>query len=139
MESLARKVVEHLSRQGISGRTVTLPAIDRIMVLSNHPDNTQSVNFVRGSSTITLLAGETAWARTDGTTNGLRALMLGTAGGVNVAFTDLTDAPGSYSGEAGQIVAVNGTEDGLEFITPVSGGALEVLDERHGGNRLDDD
>ena len=33
------------------------------------------------------------------------------------AFTDLTDVPSSYSGEAGNVVTVNGTEDGLEFTT----------------------
>lgn len=36
-------------------------------------------------------------------------------------FTSLTDAPASYTWEAGKVVAVNGTEDWLEFITPSSG------------------
>ncbi|MBK8139545.1 MAG: hypothetical protein IPK52_27660 [Chloroflexi bacterium] len=43
-----------------------------------------------------------------------------------VAFTDLTDAPSSYTGEAGKVVAVNGTETGLEFVTVGGGTPLSV-------------
>lgn len=32
-------------------------------------------------------------------------------------FTDLTDVPSSYTGQAGKVVKVKGTEDGLEFGT----------------------
>ena len=39
------------------------------------------------------------------------------------AFTDLSDVPAAYTGEAGKVVAVNGTEDGLEFVAPSSGGS----------------
>ena len=38
------------------------------------------------------------------------------------AFIGLSDVPSSYSGEAGNVVAVNATEDGLEFIAPGGGG-----------------
>lgn len=41
---------------------------------------------------------------------------IGTGGGGASAFTDLTDVPSSYSGQAGKVVAVKATEDGLEFI-----------------------
>lgn len=43
----------------------------------------------------------------------------GTGGGV---FTDLTDVPGSYAGEALKAVRVNAGETGLEFYTPSVGG-----------------
>ena len=43
-----------------------------------------------------------------------------------VAFTDLTDAPSSYTGEAGKVVAVNGTETGLELVTVGGGTPLSV-------------
>jgi len=36
-------------------------------------------------------------------------------------FKDLLDTPVSYSGQSGKVVAVKGTEDGVEFITPSSG------------------
>ncbi len=46
------------------------------------------------------------------------------AGGGGVTdFTDLGDVPASYTGEAGKLVAVKATEDGLEFIAPSSGSA----------------
>lgn len=38
-------------------------------------------------------------------------------------FEALTDTPNAYIGEAGKIVSVKSTEDGLEFITPSSGGS----------------
>lgn len=50
---------------------------------------------------------------------------LVTGGGAS-AFTDLTDVPNSYSGEAGKIVQVNATEDGLEFVT--SGASFALTD-----------
>lgn len=47
-------------------------------------------------------------------------------GGGASTFTDLTDTPSSYdSGDAGKIVRVNSTEDGLEFVVP-GGGNLPV-------------
>lgn len=42
---------------------------------------------------------------------------LNLAGGTASAFTDLTDVPNSYSGQAGKFVVVNATEDELEFVT----------------------
>ncbi|MEX5689766.1 hypothetical protein, partial [Pseudomonas silesiensis] len=32
-------------------------------------------------------------------------------------FLDLTDTPSTYAGQAGNAVAVNNTEDGLEFVS----------------------
>lgn len=40
-----------------------------------------------------------------------------TTGGAGASvFTDLTDVPASYTGYAGKMVSVKGTEDGLEFV-----------------------
>lgn len=39
-----------------------------------------------------------------------------------LSFIDLDDAPTSYTGQAGKIVAVNSAEDGLEFIVDGGGG-----------------
>ncbi len=44
--------------------------------------------------------------------NGKYILGSGSGGG---AFIDLTDVPNSYVGQAGKVVTVKGTEDGLEF------------------------
>lgn len=38
-------------------------------------------------------------------------------------FTGLADVPSDYAGAAGQVVVVNGTEDGLEF-SSISGSGL---------------
>jgi len=49
----------------------------------------------------------------------------GTAGGGGAsAFTALTDVPASYTGAAGQFVAVNGGETGLAFVPAISSAQL---------------
>lgn len=40
----------------------------------------------------------------------------GAGGGGSSTFLDLTDTPATYSGQAGKVAAVNGDEDGIEFI-----------------------
>lgn len=40
----------------------------------------------------------------------------------NCSFLQLTDTPDTYVGQAGKVVAVNGTETGLEFIVPAAAG-----------------
>ncbi|MBB3896739.1 hypothetical protein [Roseococcus suduntuyensis] len=57
---------------------VTLLAVVRVNLLHNDVANTQSVGFVRGSTTPTLTPGQTVIARVDGTANGLVALLRGT-------------------------------------------------------------
>lgn len=69
-----------------AGRTVTLPARERMSLLLADPSCTQPVAFVRGTTTITLSPGEAVLARTDGTANGLAALLRGAA-----SFLALTD------------------------------------------------
>jgi hypothetical protein len=41
-------------------------------------------------------------------------------------FTDLLDAPSSYTDQAGKVIAVNETEDGLEFVVQTSGSGSGV-------------
>lgn len=49
------------------------------------------------------------------------------AGGGGVAdFTDLGDAPSSYSGHGGKFVAVNGGESGLEFVAGGGGNTVQI-------------
>lgn len=71
-----------------AGRTVTLPQVERVTILSNDPaTSTVAVGFVRGTTTLTLAVGETVVARTDGTTNGLVALLRGHTRRDNMAAT----------------------------------------------------
>ncbi|WPB87439.1 hypothetical protein [Sediminicoccus rosea] len=60
------------------GRTVTLPDVARVVLLHNNGANTQSVEFIRGTTTLTLILGQTVIARLDGTANGLVSLLRGT-------------------------------------------------------------
>lgn len=41
-------------------------------------------------------------------------------------FTQLNDTPSDYTGFAGYAVAVNDTEDGLEFVEVTSGGSDRI-------------
>ena len=79
------------------GRTVTLPLVERLTVLHNDAANTQSVGFVRGATTITVAVGESVLARTDGTANGLVALLRGVAGGYQPLDSELTAIAGLTS------------------------------------------
>lgn len=58
-----------------AGRTITLPQRRRVSLLRNDAANSQAVGFVRGTTTVTLQVGETAWVVTDGMANGLAMLM----------------------------------------------------------------
>jgi hypothetical protein len=51
--------------------------------------------------------------------------------GLASTFTQLTDTPNSYTGQAGKVVTVNDDEDGLEFIDPTAGaiGTLQQVTE----------
>ena len=51
-------------------------------------------------------------------------IVSATGGGSVVDFLDLGDVPASYTGEAGKVVVVNGTEDGLEFVAPTGTGTV---------------
>jgi hypothetical protein len=105
-----------------AGRTVTLQAIKRLVAIANFSE-TDSVDFVLGSATITLSAAAGAdqptgaVVYTDGTANGLYRVTpdLSTSEVID-AFTDLTDVPSAYTGHGGKYVKVTAGEDGLEFV-----------------------
>jgi hypothetical protein len=46
----------------------------------------------------------------------------------SLTLLDLTDTPSDYTGQAGKILVVNSTEDGVEFDDAPSGGAEDFLD-----------
>lgn len=63
----------------VGGRTVTLgaTAIKRLVTVTNDSANTQSVSIVRGATSISLPVGKTGLFFTDGTTDGLKLLIVG--------------------------------------------------------------
>lgn len=56
---------------------------------------------------------------------------VGGSGGGAEDFTDLGDAPASYTGHGGKVVAVTSGEDGLEFVT-VGGGSTVSINAQTG-------
>lgn len=64
--------------------------------------------------------GGTAWT-----------VVIGGGGGGSGAesFTDLDDAPSSYTGQAEKYLAVKATEDGLEFVSAPGGGTASIWGE----------
>lgn len=69
-----RSVRLFVTGASVGGRTVTLPATKRLLIIEADSTNTQSVAIVVGSTSISLSPGYSALFYTDGTANGLRTL-----------------------------------------------------------------
>ena len=102
-------------------------------------DGAGVVSTIQVSPTDLSATGTLAMTNPDAT--GTREILLD---GV-AEFTQLADTPASYTGQAGKVVAVKGTEDGLEFIAAGSGtisGSVGTVDNAiprangTGGNTL---
>lgn len=89
----------------VVGRTVTVQQTKRMVVLESDSTNTEDVDFVRGSSTITLSPGDAVVAYTDGTANGLTQVGSSSAAGIYDFFVYFEDKPPD-AGELMRIVAV---------------------------------
>lgn len=77
-----RNQVIDVINASVAGRTVTLPALKRLMVVRSDPANTESFDLVVGSTTHTISAGSVVVIYTDGTTNGLTVLLETGSGAV---------------------------------------------------------
>lgn len=64
-------------------RNLTVPQIKRAMFVVDNTDATDTINVVRGSTTIVVGAGQIAHLSTDGTANGLRGSVIGSGTAVN--------------------------------------------------------
>jgi hypothetical protein len=90
----------------------------------NIPKEFKGVGFLIGRYTIRRSGSVFTYNLTTGYLD-LRGFIpnntAGSGGGASgvTEFTSLTDTPSSYIGETGNIVTVNGTEDGLEFIETI--------------------
>lgn len=62
------------------------------------------------------------------TETALQAGAIGGGGSGASAFTDLTDAPASYTGQSGKVATVKGTEDGLEFTAAGTGDMTKAVE-----------
>ena len=99
---------------GATPRTLTLPPVMRFAFFGNV--GSAEVTVEMGSTQIPVPAGTIILAWSDGTADGLQSVAGG--GGGAGAFTDLSDVPSSYSGQANKLVQVNAGESGLEFTDP---------------------
>lgn len=99
----------------VSGRTVSIPASKRLFVVENLT-GAFTVLLARGASTLTVPIGGVLVVYCDGTNiiSVADSTTMGGGGGAVTAFVSLIDTFSSYAGEAGKVVRVNSTEDGLE-------------------------
>lgn len=100
-------------------RNFIVPSTKRLFAVRNSGTAAVTIKTASAGTTEVLGAGSTALLFNDGTNDII--LLLNTAGGGGgggggaTAFTDLSDAPGSYAASAMFTVRVNASDDGLEF------------------------
>lgn len=99
----------------VSGRTITIPNMKRLFVVENLT-GAFTVDLVRASSTLTVPVGGVVVVYCDGTNliSVSDSTITGGGGSGATSFVTLVDTFSSYSGEAGKLVKVKSTEDGLE-------------------------
>jgi hypothetical protein len=102
--------------------SLTVPQIKRVFVVIN-TDGFFTIDVICSNKTISVPPGTAFCLCTDGTANGLYAAGGGGGSGGG-AFTDLSDAPSSYSGQQGRAVIVNAGASGLVFSDLPNLGAL---------------
>lgn len=107
-------VIFLLQNATVASRSVTLAQKKRFVILRSSTGTTQIIDIKRGTTTLTLSVGESAFFYTDGSANGLVKLTAA----VIADFLGLTDTPNSYTGEAHKVVRVNAAETSLEFQIP---------------------
>lgn len=115
-----RRNVMFVASGAAVARVLTVPALKKLSLIRN--DGTADVSVTRGSTALVVGAGLVSLIYTDGTTNGL----IGVSGG-GAAYP-------AFTGNAGKVLAVNGTEDDVEWIKRplrigVSIGGLPVANE----------
>lgn len=108
---------------GAAGRVVRVSNVGSFsLVLKNASASSIAANRFAIGADITLTANTGVLLQYDGTTSNWRAVGAPGAGGGASAFTSLTDAPSSYSGQALKAVTVNAGETALVFTTLTGGG-----------------
>lgn len=77
----------------VAGRTITLPAVKRLVSFYSDAANAENVDIVKGSTTEELQPEAATFLFTDGTANGLVKMALGGGGNFNVG-TSFRGVPG---------------------------------------------
>ena len=102
-----------------AGRTVTLPVIERPLIVAVDVASTQSVTFVRGTATLAVAPGGDVQVYLDGTTNGLEP--IGSAGGL-LAANNLSDVTNAATARTN----LGATTTGAAVFTAASEGAART-------------
>lgn len=103
----------HIADGHVVAQTLNIPARKRIFAVQNAGDAALFVTM--GGSTLTVPSGMVHLIHSDGTV----LTKLGGSSSI-LAFTNLTDAPASYTGQALKYVRVKADETGLEFVASAS-------------------
>ncbi len=101
---------------------------ERVLVILNNTDAIATIRNSVGAGTgqPVIAVGAVAFFHYDGTD--FVSLAAAAAGD----FLSLTDTPGSYSGQTGKTLLVNGAEDGLEFgVAAAAAGDTIVFEAKH--------
>jgi len=104
-----------LSGAAVVGRTLTLPAVKRMLLVTLDSGSSQSVGLVRGASTVTIAPGQAAFLYLDGSASGLAAFGFGTVTG-----------PTAYSLPIGSASTLGGYKVGTNLAVDAVTGVLSV-------------
>lgn len=104
-----RRNVRFLIDGASVARDVTFPAIKHLFIVTADAGNSADVTVNVGTTDVVMEPGTTALFYTDGTTNGLLSIVAPVAAPATFP---------SFSSNAGKYLAVNGTEDGVEWVSP---------------------
>ena len=103
-----------VKRSTVSGVVPTIPSLSATSLTDWTQGGWLSTDIMIGEM-FANTADDKLWYRTDG---GIVLLNAGTGGTVN-SFLDLSDAPvTAYTGFAGYLISINGTENGLDLYNP---------------------
>lgn len=92
-----------------AGRTLTVPAIKKLFLVRN-ASSSDAISVVRGATSISVPASQSAIFYTDGSTDGLVSL---------ASFTGLSGGPGGFTSNSKKGLRVNSGETAVEYV-PIS-------------------
>ncbi len=118
------------SLNGLVG-VVTISGVGLVSITEDGQNIVVSGQDVADVDSLNALQGDVTISGVGGVVVEVVGQIITISGGAASSFLGLTDTPESYAGQAGKVVVVNETGDGLEFTT-VSGVAVSGLSDING-------